>query len=63
MPDVETSETPSRNIATTAGVPRLELVGVTKCYPGVIANDRIDLSVVPGEIHAVLGRMAPASRR
>src|SRR5262249_42208674 len=44
-------------IATAAGVPRLELVGVTKRYPlaGVIANDRIDLSVAPGQIHAVLG--------
>ena len=57
MPDVETSETSSRNLAAAAGVPRLELVGVTKRYPlaGVIANDRIDLSVAPGEIHAVLG--------
>ncbi|HET7499745.1 MAG TPA: ABC transporter ATP-binding protein [Kofleriaceae bacterium] len=34
---------------------RLALVGVTKRYPGVIANDRIDLAVAPGEIHAVLG--------
>ena len=61
MPEVETSETSSRNIAATAGVPRLELVGVTKRYPlasapaGVLANDRIDLSVAPGQIHAVLG--------
>jgi len=35
--------------------PRLKLVGVTKRYPGVTANDRIDLAVAPGEIHAVLG--------
>ena len=35
--------------------PRLELRGIRKGYPGVIANDDISLSVLPGEIHAVLG--------
>ncbi|MGC1819052.1 MAG: ABC transporter ATP-binding protein [Casimicrobiaceae bacterium] len=35
--------------------PRLALRGITKAYPGVVANDRIDLDVLPGEIHAVLG--------
>ena len=35
--------------------PRLELVGVTKEYPGVIANRDVDLKVFPGEIHALLG--------
>jgi ABC-type uncharacterized transport system ATPase subunit len=35
--------------------PRLELVGITKRYPGVTANDGIDLAVAPGEIHGVLG--------
>ncbi|EHR73584.1 ATPase component of uncharacterized ABC-type transporter [Burkholderiales bacterium JOSHI_001] len=34
---------------------RLELVGVSKQYPAVKANDRVDLRVKPGEIHAVLG--------
>jgi len=29
--------------------------GITKRYPGVVANDHIDLSVHPGEIHALLG--------
>jgi general nucleoside transport system ATP-binding protein len=35
--------------------PRLELIGITKRYPSVIANEAIDLRVMPGEIHAVLG--------
>ncbi|HWO09148.1 MAG TPA: ABC transporter ATP-binding protein [Polyangiaceae bacterium] len=34
---------------------RLELVDVTKRYPGVTANDHVCLAVRPGEIHAVLG--------
>src|SRR4051794_29666517 len=29
--------------------------GITKRYPGVVANDNIDLDVKPGEIHALLG--------
>jgi simple sugar transport system ATP-binding protein len=35
--------------------PALEMRGITKRYPGVLANDHIDLSVQPGEIHALLG--------
>ena len=38
-----------------APVPRLQLTGISKAYPTVVANDAIDLSVLPGEIHAVLG--------
>ena len=34
---------------------RLALSGVTKRYPGVVANDDVSLRVAPGEIHAVLG--------
>ena len=37
------------------GTPRLELSGIRKVYPSVVANDGIDLKVTPGEIHAVLG--------
>ncbi len=35
--------------------PRLQLTGITKAYPGVIANSDVSLTVMPGEIHAVLG--------
>ncbi|NQW93271.1 MAG: ABC transporter ATP-binding protein [Polaromonas sp.] len=35
--------------------PRLQLRGITKAYPGVVANSDVALTVLPGEIHAVLG--------
>ena len=35
--------------------PVLELRGITKSFPGVLANDRIDLALEKGEIHALLG--------
>ena len=39
----------------TVRAPALEMRGITKRYPGVVANDHIDLEVRPGEIHALLG--------
>jgi simple sugar transport system ATP-binding protein len=35
--------------------PVLEMRGVTKRYPGVLANDHIDLDLRAGEIHGLLG--------
>jgi general nucleoside transport system ATP-binding protein len=34
---------------------RLELSGITKAFPGVLANDNVSFAVKPGEIHALLG--------
>jgi simple sugar transport system ATP-binding protein len=39
----------------TEPTPVLEMRGITKRYPGVLANDHIDLDVRAGEIHALLG--------
>ncbi len=33
----------------------LQLQGISKSFPGCLANDAIDLSIKPGEIHALLG--------
>ncbi|NUH66522.1 ABC transporter ATP-binding protein [Sulfitobacter sp. S0837] len=35
--------------------PLLDLSGVTKAYPGVVANDDVSLRIAPGEVHALLG--------
>ena len=36
-------------------VQAVELRGITKRFPGILANDAVDLSVAAGEIHALLG--------
>ncbi len=38
-----------------ATIPRLQLQGITKRYPAVVANDGVSLEVLPGQTHAVLG--------
>ena len=35
--------------------PLLALSGLTKAYPGVVANDDVSLRIAPGEVHALLG--------
>jgi simple sugar transport system ATP-binding protein len=49
-------ESSSTSTATQqSAVPRLELRAISKAFPGVLANDKVDLVVQPGEIHALLG--------
>ena len=47
----------SPDIPTAPGAPppRLQLAGITKRYPAVVANSGVSLTVQPGEVHAVLG--------
>lgn len=35
--------------------PAIEARGITKAFPGVVANESVDFDVQPGEIHALLG--------
>ena len=38
-----------------ARIDSMEMRGITKCFPGVLANDHIDFDVRSGEVHALLG--------
>src|SRR5438105_9296787 len=41
--------------STSERVPVLEVRGVTKTFPGVIANQDVDFTLQQGEIHCLLG--------
>ena len=40
---------------TDSKLPIVELKGITKVFPGVVANDNISIKFYPGEVHALLG--------
>ncbi|WP_395830547.1 ABC transporter ATP-binding protein [Elstera sp.] len=44
-----------KQVSQTQGTPRLIVRGIKKHFPGVRAVDGVDLTLMPGEIHALLG--------
>ncbi|HXI45698.1 MAG TPA: ABC transporter ATP-binding protein [Candidatus Acidoferrales bacterium] len=50
-----TNLAPPEEVPPPPPVPALEMRAITKRYPGVVANDGINLDIRPGEIHALLG--------
>ena len=39
--------------------PVLKANGISKFFPGAIALDDVALTLYPGEVHALLGKMGP----
>ena len=46
---------PDATVPAADPVPRLELLGITKRYPTVLANDDVSMKVAAGEIHGLIG--------
>src|SRR5450756_966122 len=42
-------------MSTTVATNALEMRGITKAFPGVVANSQVDFTVRAGEIHALVG--------
>ena len=43
------------NALNDSGTPIVELIGITKAFPGVLANNHVDLTLHRGEVHCLLG--------
>src|SRR5207247_6606379 len=50
---VETNATDGRS--ADGAPPAVEMRGITKRFPGVLANDAVDFEAAAGEVHALLG--------
>jgi simple sugar transport system ATP-binding protein len=52
---VQSERNPQQDHLPELDAPAVELLGITKAYPGVLANDNIDLTIRRGEVHCLLG--------
>jgi ABC-type uncharacterized transport system ATPase subunit len=43
------------NIESSQQIPIIKMEGICKQFPGVLANDHVDLNISNSEIHALLG--------
>ncbi|MBQ0987364.1 ABC transporter ATP-binding protein [Streptomyces sp. F63] len=52
---IKASSSSSRAESAPAGAPAVELHGITKRFPGVVANHDVDITVRRGTVHALVG--------
>ena len=55
MSDTATMESPAVPVADTAGPPLLEIHGIRKGFPGVVALDNVGFKLRAGTVHALMG--------
>jgi ABC-type uncharacterized transport system ATPase subunit len=51
---MSTAEAPAEAVPDR-GAPAVQLTGITKRFPGVVANSDVNLTVAAGEVHAICG--------
>ena len=51
---MSTAQAPAETVPDR-GVPAVQLTGITKRFPGVVANSDVNLTVAQGEVHAICG--------